>query len=73
MDKQEIKKKVLEEEDYIKSPKYSNSLNKFMIRNSRLLTDATIARLLVLSEEEIENIYKDSVERLKKLMAESDE
>ncbi len=68
VDKNDMEKRIREEEDYIKAPKYGNSLNKFLAKNDNLLEDGAIGRLLLLSKEEVEAIYLESIEILKKEM-----
>ena len=68
MEKTEILKKILEDEDYIRCPKFSNSLNRFAERNSDGVENATIARLLMMSEQEVERIYNEAVEMLREEM-----
>lgn len=69
-DKDEIKKRIMEDEDYIRSPKFSNSLQKFLARNTDGVEDSVIARLLLMTEEEIEQIYQEAVQALREEMAE---
>ena len=73
MEKSEAMKRILEEEDFIHAPKFGNSLNKFLAKNDNLLQDGAIARLLMLSQEEVEAIYQESVIELQKEMVEEDE
>jgi hypothetical protein len=73
MDKTEMKKKIVNEEDYIKSPKFSNSLNKFLSRTHELIEDSAIARILMMTEKEVEEVYQSAVKKLKELMEESEE
>jgi hypothetical protein len=65
MDKNDLQKKIKEDEDYIRAPKFGNSLNKFVSKNSKELKDSDIARLLMTTEQEIERIYLEAVEFLK--------
>lgn len=67
MEKNEILKKILEEEDYIRCPKFSNSISKFTEKNETS-ENPTIARLLMLSEEEVERIYKEAIQMLREDM-----
>jgi len=69
MEKNEILKKILEEEDYIRCPKFSNSINKFTEKNSEGAENATIARLLMMTEEEVERIYQKAIAILRKEMS----
>lgn len=70
MDKDDIKKKVMEEEDFVRFPKLFNSIAKFLAKNPEGVKNGAIARLLLLSEEEVESIYNEAVELLKKEMEE---
>jgi hypothetical protein len=67
MERNEILKKILEEEDYIRCPKFSNSLNKFTEKNESS-ENPTIARLLMMSEEEVERVYQEAVQQLREDM-----
>jgi len=69
VEKSEIKKKVMEEEDFVHAPKHQNSLRKFITKMENPLENGAIGRLLMLSPEEVEEIYQESVEKLKKEMA----
>lgn len=69
MDREDIAKRVTEEEDYIRCPKFSNSLTKFLAKNSEGVENSVIARLLMIPEEKIEEIYDEAVQRLRKEMA----
>jgi hypothetical protein len=68
MDKEEIQKRVKEEEDYIRSPKNSNSLNKFLMRNPDGVEDNVVARLLVMPEEKVRELYAEAVKMLQEEM-----
>ena len=72
MDKDDIQKRILEDEDYIRCPKCSNSLLKFIAKNSEGVENSVIARLLVVSEERVEEIYREAIKILKKEMKEDD-
>lgn len=73
MDKEDILKRVREEEDYVRCPKCSNSLAKFLAKNTEGVDDSVIARLLMISEEKVQEIYEEAVEKLKKEMAKDDQ
>lgn len=68
MDKEELQKRVLEEEDYVRAPKFSNSLTKFVARNSDGVENVTIARLLMISEEEVGKIHEEAIQMLREEM-----
>lgn len=63
-------KKIIEDEDYVRCPKFSNSLNKFTQKNSEGVENSIIARLLMMSEEEVEKTYLEAVAMLKEAMDE---
>lgn len=68
MDKEEIQKRIAEDEDYIRSPKNSNSMAKFLAKNTDGVDDGAIARLLTMTEEKVKKIYEEAVEFLRKKM-----
>jgi hypothetical protein len=72
MEKNEILKKILEDEDYIRCPKFSNSLSKFTEKNDNGVENATIARLLMMTEEEVERVYQETVRWLREDMENED-
>lgn len=73
MDREEIQKRIQEEEDYVRAPKFSNSLTKFLAKNSEGIENAAIARLLMITEEEVEAIYADAISQLQEEMLEEDD
>jgi hypothetical protein len=72
MDKNEFKKRVLEEEDYVRAPKFGNSLMRFLSKYGDGVENATIARLLMMPEEEVEKLFQEAIEALKKDMVDED-
>jgi len=71
--KEDLQKRVLEEEDYVRAPKFSNSLSKFLARNSDGVENATIARLLMIPEEKVEEIFQEAVLMLREDMVEDED
>ena len=71
MSNDDIKKRILEDPDFIKYFKYGNSLSKFLTRNQEALENNTIARLLMLTEKEVEDIYKEAIDKLREGMVDS--
>lgn len=65
VDKNDIYRKIREEVDYIRCPKCSNSLSKFLSKNPEGVENSTVARLLMVSESEVEKIYSDAVRMLR--------
>ena len=72
MDKNDLQKRVQEEEDYVRCPKCNNSLTKFLAKNSDGVEDSTIARLLMIPEEKVQEIYDEAVEKIKKEMVDDE-
>lgn len=68
MEKDDVQKKINEEEDYIRCPKCSNSLTKFVAKNPDGVENNVIARLLSVPEDKVEEIYKEAIEKLRKDM-----
>lgn len=66
INKEDIQKRINEEEDFIYCPKHGNSLSKFVLMNPDGAKDHSIARFLMISEEEVEKIYQEAVELLRK-------
>lgn len=72
MEKNELQKRVVEEEDYVRAPKFSNSLAKFTARNSEGVENATIARLLLIPEDEVERLYQEAIATLREEMVDEE-
>ena len=68
MEKSEMERKILEEEDFINAPKYGNSLNKLLAKSENPCENNSIGRLLLITPEKVEEIYQESVEKLKEEM-----
>lgn len=72
-DKEDIQKRIQDEEDYIRSPKFDNSLQKFLEKNPEGVEDNVIARLLSMPASEIDKIYQEAVQVLREEMSEDGE
>jgi hypothetical protein len=66
--KEDLKKRILEDPDFIKCLKCGNSLNTYLNRNAGELENSAIARLLMITEDEVEEIYQEAVDILKKAL-----
>lgn len=73
MDRDDASKRIFEDEDYIRCPKFNNSLTKFLAKNSEGVENSVIARLLMVDEEKVEAIYNEAIEKLRKEMVDQDE
>lgn len=65
VDKNEIYKKIREDVDYIRCPKCSNSITRFLSKNPEGVENAAIARLLMINESDVERIYGEAIRMLK--------
>lgn len=73
MDKSHLKIKIQNEEDFIYSPAFKNSLNS-LLSNPKYqdgVETAYAAKVLILSEEEMESIYQEAVVALRKALGEA--
>jgi len=61
VERSEMEKKVREEEDFIHSPKFGNSMKKYLAKMENPPENTTIGRLLLLPEEEVERLYQESI------------
>lgn len=73
MEKDEMLRKIKEDPDFIHAPKFGNSLQKFLAKNDNLLENGAVGRLLLISQEEVERIYQESIVELRKEMIEDDD
>ena len=64
-DKNEAYRRIKEDIDYIRCPKCSNSLSKFLSKNPDGVENHTIARLLMITEDDVERIYGEAVRMLR--------
>ena len=62
---EEKKRKINEDEDYIDYPKFKNSVKKLIEKYPDGVSDETIAKVLLMSEEEVNEIYLSSIEKIK--------
>jgi predicted RNase H-like nuclease len=65
INKEDLKKRVLEEEDFIKCPRFFNSLQKYLAKASEEVDNRTIAKLLLIKEEEVKQLYDEAVKLIK--------
>lgn len=67
-DKTEIKKRIQTDVDYVRCPKFNNSIVKFLQKNPDGVEDNTIARLLMIPEDQVETVYQEAVLKLRESM-----
>lgn len=70
MDKDDVQRRVREEEDYVRCPKLNNSLERFLSKSPDGVENNVIARLLAMSEQEVQELYEEAVEMLRDQMEE---
>lgn len=73
MDHDDVAKRIRDEEDYIRCPKFGNSLTRLKaavmkVNNVESVDDAMIAKVLMMTEEEVQKIYDEAVEMIKEGM-----
>lgn len=73
MSKEDIQKRIQSEEDYVRAPKFSNSLNKLMSKYDNGLENTAIAKALMIPEEKVAEIYEEAVELIREQMSKDDE
>jgi len=66
--KDKLKELILTDPDFIYSPKYGNSLEKFMYRHDEGVESSHAAKVLLMEEKEVEEIYQEAIANLKAMM-----
>jgi uncharacterized membrane protein YheB (UPF0754 family) len=61
---EEKKRKLEEDEDFIDYPKFKNSLTKLIEKYPEGVDQETIAKVLMMSEEEVEETYASAIKKL---------
>lgn len=62
---EEVKEKILQEEDFIHCPRLGNSVKKLLQKNPDGIDDERIAKVLLLPVEEVDKIYRSALNKLK--------
>jgi len=62
------KDKILNNPDYIYAPRYKNSLKNIIESNPEGLDNKAIAKVLLITEEEVEQLYAKAVVSLQKAL-----
>lgn len=63
---EEKKHKLTQEEDYIDCPKFNNSIKQLIEKNPDGIDDETIAKVLNMTPQEVEETYQNAIKKLKK-------
>ena len=67
-DKKEIKKKIKEDEDFIHFPRLGNSLNNLLNVHQDGIDNSRIAKVLMITEEEVETLFNKAIKKLRKAL-----
>lgn len=63
---EEKQRKIKEEEDYIDYPKFKNSIKKLIDKYPDGVDKEVIAKVLMMSEDEVAATYKSAIAKLQK-------
>lgn len=72
MERDEMERKIKEDDDFIHAPKFGNSLQKYLAKTDKLLENGAIGRLLLIPAEEVERIYEESIVELRREMVDEE-
>jgi len=67
-DKNKIKKKIETDPDFIYCPRLGNSLSIFLEKYPEGVDDAKIAKVLMVDEEDVEEIFQAAIIKIRKSM-----
>lgn len=70
-EKDKLKEKILNDADFIYSPKYDFSLEKFMYRHDEGVENSHAAKVLLMEPEEVEEIYQIAISNLRDSLKEN--
>ena len=65
MEKNKIKEKIEQDPDFINYPKFGNSLKKALESNPNGIKDEIIQKMLLMTQEDIDNTYESAIMKLK--------
>lgn len=65
-----LKKKIVEDEDFIYCPRLGNSLNRLIQKHPEGIDDERIQKVLLITAKELEDIYGSAIKKLRKCMVE---
>jgi hypothetical protein len=65
VENKDLKKKIMEDEDFIHCPRLGNSLQKLIDKNPEGVTDERIAKVLLMDEEEVKTIFIQAIEKIR--------
>ena len=68
MELETIKQKIELEEDFIFHPRSANSLSKLLDKHPQGLSNEEIAKVMLMSEDEVEDTYQSAIKKLQKIL-----
>jgi hypothetical protein len=68
-----IKKRIIEDEDFIYCPRLCNSLKKMVDKHPNGVEDGKIQKVLMLSLEEVVEHYNNALIKLRKILVDKEE
>lgn len=63
--KKKLKKRIMEEDDFIYCPRLGNSLSKLLDKYPEGVENDRIQKILLLSEKEVSEIYESAIKKLR--------
>ena len=67
-DKKVLKKRIMEEDDFIYCPRLGNSLSRLIDKNPNGVDDERIGKVLLMDAKEVSSWYNSALEKLKKAL-----
>lgn len=67
-DKESLKKRILEDEDFIYCPRLGNSLGRLIDKNPSGVENDRIEKVLLMSQEEVDKWYYSAIEKLRRAL-----
>lgn len=72
-DKDNLKKKILDDEDFIYCPRLANSLERLMEKHPNGLEDERICKVLLMTQEELDETFQSAILKLRESLGVDDE
>lgn len=66
--KKTVKEKIYEDEDFIYCPRLGNSLKKLINKNPEGVDNKRIAKVLMMTEEEVEETYESALKKFREAL-----
>jgi hypothetical protein len=68
MNSEEVKRRIDQEDDFVYMPRFDYSLEKFLDKYPEGANNRLIAQALMMTEEEVEELYKEAVKQLREAL-----